>query len=88
MTEVIWQKIYSMLISYPPARTVEVFTTNVMDHQVSLRILILLQQRFPDAEINFDLEDCDRILRVKGLDVDVPGVCEAMRELGFCCSPL
>jgi hypothetical protein len=44
---------------------VEVFKTNVMSHDQANMLLAQLQNVFPDYKINFDLEDCDRILRVE-----------------------
>lgn len=43
---------------------IEVFKTNVNDTLVAFEILCELKVLFPDFNINFDLEDCDRILRV------------------------
>lgn len=44
---------------------VEIFKTNV-DHPCYANILVYrIQQVFTDYTVNFDLEDCDRILRVK-----------------------
>lgn len=44
----------------------EIFKTNVDTVRQAETILALLYRHFPSAEINFDLEDCDKILRVKG----------------------
>lgn len=46
--------------------TVQIFKTNVRDPLAASHISLLLQRRFPDRKINFDLEDCDKILRVEG----------------------
>ncbi len=45
---------------------VEVFRTNIEDRMEAERIRILLLDLFPDCQINLDLEDCDKILRIKG----------------------
>lgn len=44
---------------------VEVFKTNVNSHDHALEIVHALQKVLPFAKINFDLEDCDKILRVE-----------------------
>ncbi len=44
---------------------VEVFKTNVENLQDAVWILGQIGKLFPDYQANFDLEDCDRILRVK-----------------------
>jgi hypothetical protein len=46
-------------------RIVEIFKTTV-DHPAQARLVLeKLQQRFPYYRLNFDLTDCDRILRVE-----------------------
>lgn len=46
---------------------IEVFKTNVKD-EVQSRVLInLLHKTFPGFKANFDLDDCDKILRVCGI---------------------
>lgn len=45
---------------------IEIFKTNVDTVRQAEILLALLHRHFPYAEINFDLEDCDKILRVKG----------------------
>lgn len=44
---------------------VEVFKTDVGDQRQANRLIDLIRNAFPEYEVNFDLEDCDRILRVK-----------------------
>jgi len=46
-------------------RTVEIFKTTVTRPAQATMVLHKLQQRFPYYRINFDLMDCDRILRVE-----------------------
>lgn len=45
---------------------IEIFRTNVSSHLQANSILERLQKEFPHYEMNFDLEDCDKILRVDG----------------------
>ena len=45
---------------------VEVFTTNVTEHHQATMLEGVLSQYFPSLRINFDIEDCDKILRVEG----------------------
>jgi hypothetical protein len=44
---------------------VEVFKTNVNNHNHAKVLLEKIHNSFRDYEANFDLEDCDKILRVK-----------------------
>jgi hypothetical protein len=67
---------------------VEVFTTSVQEQCEADKILVLLQQRFPASKINFDLHDCDKILRVEGNTVEVEKVMMLVKENGFVCRVL
>lgn len=44
---------------------IEVFKTNVMHHDHALVLVREIHKIFRGYEANFDLEDCDRILRIK-----------------------
>jgi hypothetical protein len=44
---------------------IEVFKTNVSDRPHAIRVIELIQRNFIGYKANFDLEDCDKILRVK-----------------------
>lgn len=44
---------------------VEVFKTNVNNPCYANMLIYRIQQAFAGYVVNFDLEDCDRILRVK-----------------------
>ena len=46
---------------------VEVFKTNVKDEVQSQVLINLLHTSFPAYKANFDLDDCDRILRICGI---------------------
>ncbi len=45
---------------------VEIFKTNVRNKFDSNYIIAIIQRQYPNYKINFDLEDCDKILRVEG----------------------
>ena len=44
---------------------VEVFKTNVQGCEESKQLIQKLLEHFPCCTINFDLEDCDNILRIE-----------------------
>ena len=67
---------------------VEVFKTNVVKQEQARQLLGLLLQRFPSSKINFDLEDCDKILRLEGHDFIVDDVMRLVRKEGFASSVL
>ncbi len=46
-------------------KIVQVFKTDVQDQLVARRIILFLQQTLSHCRINFDLDDCDRILRIE-----------------------
>lgn len=45
--------------------TVEVFKTNVETGEQAEQLITLIIQNFPQYAVNFDLDDCDRVLRIK-----------------------
>lgn len=49
---------------------VEVFKTNVHNKQEARVLIEKIYQRFELKHVNFDLEDCDRILRIEGDVID------------------
>ncbi|ALJ04856.1 hypothetical protein APS56_06845 [Pseudalgibacter alginicilyticus] len=44
---------------------VEIFKTNVTHNQLANKIIADLNQLYPNYNINFDLEDCDKVLRIE-----------------------
>ncbi len=67
---------------------VEIFKTNVDDIGHAERVLDLLNRHFPAYMINFDLHDCDKILRVKGESIPVNEIVDIVSAIGFHCSLL
>lgn len=64
---------------------VEVFITNVSAPKDAEALLIRFKTNYPDCRINFDLEDCDHVLRVESHlnQIDVDGICSIMTDSGF-----
>ncbi len=62
---------------------VEVFKTNVEQREDADKIIHELQVSFANAKINFDLEDCDRILRVEGDSICNEEIIAILNKLGF-----
>lgn len=68
---------------------VEIFRTNVSDRSHADGILGQLRLLFPHYRVNFDLDDCDRILRVQSPDsVEVEPILHIVARTGFSCSVL
>ena len=67
---------------------VEIFKTNVQKKTQSKMLLSILSETFPSFKINFDLSDCDKVLRVEGDDIKTLRVMILVKENGFTCEPL
>ena len=67
---------------------VEVFKTNVADNELSEKLIRKLLVHFPDSLINFDLEDCDRILRVESASIDPVKIINILNVNGYSCEVL
>lgn len=67
---------------------VEVFKTNVQKKTQSKMLLCILSEAFPSFKINFDLSDCDNVLRVEGDNVETFRIMVLVKESGFACEVL
>jgi hypothetical protein len=61
---------------------VEIFKTNVKNKRLANSILKKLHARLPSCRFNFDLEDCDRILRAQstGCPIEVMEIVQIVKE--------
>lgn len=69
-------------------QVVEVFKTNVTNSEQAQVILIRLKAELPKAQVSFDLEDCDKILRISNETIDLKIINRIARETGIECSML
>lgn len=69
---------------------VEVFRTNVSTRRAAAGLLRELRARFPACRITFDLDDCDRVLRMESPDglPDAATVAALLQARGCTCAPL
>jgi hypothetical protein len=67
---------------------IEVFKTNVDEIAQAKKIVGLLLEHFPGNKINFDLHDCDKILRVEGKNFCSETIRMLVHENGFSCDVL
>ena len=67
---------------------VEVFKTNVQYRELAEQLVSILRSRFAFYKINFDLEDCDKILRVEGKQICVEIIIEILINHGLECEVL
>ena len=64
---------------------VEVFKTNVRARRHARRLLLQIHESFKGYRANFDLEDCDQILRVETPDdfIQPDSLIQLLRDAGF-----
>ena len=64
--------------------SIEVFKTNVETTEQAQQLLDLIHLNFPHYTANFDLEDCDRILRITSAELIRENVIpEFLQQNGF-----
>jgi len=62
---------------------VEVFKTNVDQPEHSEMLIDQLISHIPNSDINFDLEDCDKILRIEAESVSNQLIIEILHQNGY-----
>jgi hypothetical protein len=68
---------------------IAVFKTNVRNKTQAKQISALLKTVFLEARVNFDLGDCDKILRVEGInELNSFVIAAGINKLGFQCEVL
>ena len=67
---------------------IEVFKTSVGEQRSAQKIINVLQKHFPDSKINFDLGDCDNVLRVEGENLLPGSIIKLLQSHGFICEAL
>jgi len=67
---------------------VEIFKTDVVKKNQAEKILLILNNHFPHFKINFDLDDCDKILRVEGERIAVEKIIALLHQQKILCEQL
>ncbi len=67
---------------------VEVFKTNVAEVELSEHLIQQLTAHFPESLINFDIDDCDKILRVEAASVATEKIVQILNSNGYSCEVL
>jgi hypothetical protein len=62
---------------------VEVFKTNVERPEHSEMLIDQIINHIPNCQINFDLEDCDKILRIEAESISSQIIIEILRQNGY-----
>lgn len=60
---------------------VEIFKTNVETQLEAKHVIQQLKIKFPNYKINFDLEDCDKILRVENSIINTHQIMNVVSNL-------
>ncbi len=71
-------------------RRVEIFKTSVRTFRDAEKLVNFLLLRFPHYKVNFDLDDCDRILRIETTqnDIDKNQISNLLKNHGYDCFSL
>jgi len=67
---------------------VEVFKTNIRHYYQSQSLIKKLLGYFPGSMVNFDLEDCDKVLRVEGNGICPLKIIDLVTADGYECEAL
>ncbi len=67
---------------------IEVFKTDVQRKRIAKGIMVELLELLPQAKISFDLDDCDKILRIESEQLCVEKIIELVKGRGFSCEVL
>lgn len=67
---------------------VEIFKTNIEEEKLAKKLTSKLLRHFPQCKINFDLQDCDNILRIEGNEIVAEKIIQVVNTNGYQCQPL
>lgn len=64
---------------------IEIFKTNIEDQEQAHMLVNLIQNTFAGLRANFDLEDCDKILRVESQSnaIEINPMMALLRDFGI-----
>jgi hypothetical protein len=67
---------------------IEVFKTNISNEKLARQFTMQLRNELPGCRVKFDLQDCDKILKVEGNQFVPEKVIEVISMSGFECEVL
>ena len=67
---------------------IAVFKTNVLTKKDARELIKKLEEQFPTGLINFDLQDCDKILRADTSENPASIIIQTLNKHGFSCIEL
>lgn len=62
---------------------IEVLRTNVQSEITARYLVGIIQSQYPDQRVNFDLNDCDRILRIQSACPRLEAIIHLLNKEGF-----
>ncbi|MEK6494393.1 hypothetical protein [Myroides odoratimimus] len=63
---------------------IKVFKTNISDRKSADRVIMMLEDGYPEFMITIDTEDCDNVLRVQGHSMfSAEGIMDSILIMGF-----
>lgn len=65
-----------------------IFKTSVATQKQVQQLLSLLSKLPLITQCNFDLDDCDNILRIVSTDLQSQTICQLLHTEGFSCEPM
>jgi hypothetical protein len=70
------------------SKMIEIFKTDVQNVKQSKLLIRKLKNDIPNGCVNFDLEDCDKVLRVEGDGFSVEAIIKLLNKNGHHCEVL
>lgn len=67
---------------------IEVFKTNVEEKEEALMLSREIETSFAGTKANFDLEDCDKVLRIQSDEIPVSEIKDFLYLKGYLCELL
>lgn len=67
---------------------VQIFKTDITNKKEAKLLAIILSNQNANYNINFDLDDCDNILRIEHTTIENQQIINCLVQLGYSCEPL
>lgn len=67
---------------------IEIYKTNIYTETDACRVIEMVKTKFPEAKVNCDLQDCDKVLRIEGFYLNSQLIIDIVKKNGFLCEEL
>ena len=67
---------------------VRIFATNIKNPVQADFLVKVILEAYPHHRVNFDLEDCDKILRMEGREFNCDSVVNILKKNGYDCTEI